>query len=424
MNLTTRLHLSIMMFLQYFVWGAWYVTLGTYLTALNFAGPQVGGAYGAAAIAAIISPFFVGLVADRFFASQKVLGVLHLVGAAIMYYASTVVTPTAFFWIILLYLLCYMPTLALTNAISFRHMEDPSKQFPGIRVLGTIGWIVAGLLVGKYIKVHGKTIENTHIPMVIAAGCSVALGVYSFFLPKTPPISAGKKASVRDILGLDALKLMKQPSFAIFAIASLLICIPLQFYYNWTNAFLNEIGVQNAAAKQTFGQMSEFVFMILMPLFFVRLGVKWMLAVGMLAWTLRYALFAYGNAGSGMWMLYLGIILHGICYDFFFVTGQIYTDRKAPLDLRASAQGFLAFLTLGVGMLIGAMVAGNIVGKHQILDAAGKIVNHDWRTIWPIPAAMALVVLIIFVILFRDKVATEQTEQKLSNRPTSKEAEV
>lgn len=404
-----------MMFLQYFVWGAWYVTLGTYLTAINFKGSDVGLAYSAAAWAAIVSPFFVGLIADRFFSSQKVLGVLHLLGAVLMYLATTIKTPWSFFWVILAYLLCYMPTLALTNAISFRNIEDPSKQFPGIRVLGTIGWIIAGLLVGKYIKVGGKTIENTEIPMQIAAVCSLILGIYSFFLPKTPPQSAGQKARIRDILGLDALKLMKQPSFAVFAIASLLICIPLTFYYNWTNPFLNEIGVENAAFKQTFGQMSEIVFMVLMPLFFVRLGVKWMLAVGMLAWTLRYALFAYGDAGSGMWMLYIGILLHGICYDFFFVTGQIYVDRKAPLDLRASAQGFLAFLTLGIGMLIGAIFAGNVVERYT--DTATK--THNWPTIWMIPAAMAAIVLVIFVGIFRDRAASEAVEE----RPASKNLE-
>jgi nucleoside transporter len=396
-----------MMFLQYFVWGAWYVTLGTYLTAINFKGSEVGLAYSAAAWAAIISPFFVGMIADRFFSGQKVLGILHLVGAAILLYASTIRIPVPFFWVILLYLLCYMPTLALTNAIAFRNMDNPSKQFPLIRVLGTIGWIVAGYIVGRLIKIEGKTIENTEIPMQIAAACSALLGVYSFFLPKTPPQSAGKAASFSKVLGLDAIKLMKQPSFAIFAIASLLICIPLTFYYNWTNPFLNELGVEDAAFKQTFGQMSEILFMVLMPLFFVRLGVKWMLAVGMLAWVVRYVLFALGDAGSGMWMLYGGIILHGICYDFFFVTGQIYVDRKAPLDLRASAQGFLALLTLGIGMLIGAWVAGFVVERYT--DAATKV--HDWQTIWLIPAAMAAVVLIIFVVAFRDKAADDEVEQ-------------
>jgi nucleoside transporter len=418
-NTTTRLQLSIMMFLQYFVWGAWYVTMATYLSKVGFQGGDIGRAYSAAAWAAIVSPFLVGMIADRFFASQIVLAALHLIGAVLLFFASKVTQPGMFFWVLLAYMLCYMPTLALTNAISFRHMEDPAKQFPGIRVLGTIGWIVAGLVIG-FMK-----IESSSVPMQIAAGVSALLGIYSLALPHTPPQSAGKEASVRQVLGLDALGLMKEPSFAVFAIASFLICIPLSFYYNFTNLFLNESGMVNAAGKMTMGQMSEIFFMIVMPVFFVRLGVKWMLVVGMLAWAARYFLFAYGNNSSLVWMFYLGILLHGICYDFFFVTGQIYIDRKAPPDLRASAQGFLAFLTLGLGMLIGANASGQIVEKYQIKTGT-EITGHQWQTIWLVPAAMATVVLLLFAAVFRDKIsAVEMRKREVkAQRPGEPKTEV
>jgi len=399
MNSGVRFRLSAMMFLQFFIWGAWYVTMGTYLGTIGFSGTDIAGAYSTTAWAAIVSPFFIGMIADRFFSSQNVLGVMHILGGATLYYASTVTQPNAFFWVLILHTLCFMPTLALTNAIAFRQMDNPERQFPLIRVLGTIGWIVAGLIIGF------MEVEKTAIPMRIAAGCSILMGLYSFTLPKTPPQGAGKKVTVSDVLGLESLKLMKSASFTIFVIASLLICIPLTFYYNFTNPFLNEIGMKNAAAKMTMGQMSEIFFMVVMPLFFVRLGVKWMLVVGMLAWALRYTLFAYGDVSSGVWMLYLGILLHGICYDFFFVTGQIYVDKKAPSDLRASAQGFITLVTLGLGMLIGAWVSGPVVDKYKIVS--GDVVTHNWQTIWLIPAAMAGVVLVLFAALFRDKVDTK-----------------
>lgn len=398
MNSNVRMRLSIMMFLQFFIWGAWYVTMATYvLQTLKFTEPQMGSAYSTTAWAAIISPFIVGLIADRFFPTQIVLGVMHILGGVAIYFASTVTDFGTFFWVLIVYSLCYMPTLALTNAIAFRQMDNPAAQFPLIRVLGTIGWIVAGLTIG-FMK-----IEATSVPMKIAAGVSIVMGIFSFTLPHTPPQGAGKKVTVRDVLGLDALQLMKSPSFAIFVISSLLICIPLSFYYNLTNAFLNELGVEKAAAKMTMGQMSEIFFMVVMPLFFVRLGVKWMLVVGMLAWTIRYLLFAYGNPTNGIWMLYLGILLHGICYDFFFVTGQIYVDKKAPQHLRASAQGFITLITLGLGMLIGTFVMGQVSKQYAISPT-----EHVWKSIWLVPAAMSAVVMVLFALLFRDKVDTKE----------------
>ena len=395
----TRVKLSVMMFLEYFVWGAWYVTLGTWLGSIGFSGEQIGLTYGTTALAAIISPFFIGMIADRFFATQRLLAVLHVLGALAILYASTRTTFWPLYMAILIHTLCYMPTLALTNSVSFRQMQDPGREFPPVRVLGTIGWIVAGLVVGTL------GVEATSRPLQLAAAGSFALAAFCLVLPHTPPQTAGR-VRVRDVLGLDALALLKDRSFAVFVLGSFLVCIPLQFYYAFANPFLNEIGVTNAAGKMTLGQMSELVFMLLMPWFFRRLGVKKMLIVGMAAWVARYALFAYGNTGALVWMLYAGILLHGICYDFFFVTGQIYVDQKAPANVRAAAQGFITFVTYGVGMLIGSWLSGRIVDAYAE-TAAGAITGHDWQQIWIVPAAGAAAVLLLFALFFR---ATERTE--------------
>jgi nucleoside transporter len=397
MTTTTRVKLSALMFLQYFVWGAWYVTMGTWLgETLHFSGEQIGLAAGTTAVAAIISPFFVGMVADRLMATEKILALLHVAGGALLYLASTQTAFGPFYGALLLYTLCYMPTLALSNSLSFRQMRDPGREFPPIRVLGTIGWIVAGLFIGTL------RLEPTPRPLQIAAAASVLLGAFCLALPHTPPITKGpaarrgaRSSTIRSILGLDALTLLRERSFAVFVLGSFLVCIPLQFYYAFANLFLNELGVINAAGKMTLGQMSEIVFMLVMPWFFRRLGVKWMLLVGMAAWTARYVFFAFGDTGTLMWMLYLGILLHGICYDFFFVTGQIYVDRKAPPDLRAAAQGFIAFVTLGVGMFIGSWASGRVV------DAFATGTGHDWHGVWLVPAAGAAVVLVLFALFFR-----------------------
>jgi nucleoside transporter len=390
MTFATRFKLSTMMFLQYFIWGAWYVAMGAYLNeTLQFNGQQVGLAYGSTALAAMISPFFVGMVADRFFATERLLAVLHLAGAVLLFWVASLDEFGTFYPVLIGYTLLYMPTLALTNSLSFHQMSDPGKQFPGIRVLGTIGWIVAGYVVD--LLGYGRSAGMFQA----AAVASAALGVFSLALPHTPPARLGHAVTARDVLGLDALKLMNDRSFAVFVLGSFLICIPLQFYYAFANAFLSEIGVGNPTSKMAFGQWSEIFFMLVMPWFFVRLGVKWMLIVGMLAWTVRYVLFAYGNGADLMWMLYGGILLHGICYDFFFVTGQIYTDQKAPLQIRAAAQGFIAFVTLGVGMFIGSYLSGWVV--DQFVTGA----THDWRSIWLVPAAGAAVVMVLFAALFR-----------------------
>lgn len=386
-----RVRLSGMMFVQYFVWGAWFVTLGTYLsTSLEFDGSQIGLLYGTTAVAAMISPFFVGMVADRYLATEKILALLHLAGAALLYLASTIESFGALYATLLAYTLCYMPTLALTNSLAFHHVRDSARDFPQIRVLGTIGWIAAGLLVGR------MGVEATALPLRIAAGASLLMALYSLALPHTPPKGSTGRLRARDVIGLDALALMKDRSFATLVVGSFLLSIPLQFYYAFTNLFLNEIGMAEPASKMTLGQMSEIGFMLLMPWFLARLGVKTTMLIGMAAWSARYVLFAQGNAGDLSWMLYTGILLHGICYDFFFVTGQIYVDQRADVRIRAAAQGFIAFVTLGAGMFIGAWASGLIVEAYTLTGG-----GHDWRTIWMIPAVAAAVVLAGFAILFR-----------------------
>lgn len=370
--------------------------MGTYLgSTLKASAPQIGLAYGTQSWGAIIAPFIIGLIADRFFAAQRILGVLHLVGAAMMWYLSSAPDFGRFFPVLLAYMILYMPTLALVNSISFRQMTEPAKEFPGIRVLGTIGWIVAGLIIGWMAWEQKGTLAITFKMTAVAAAI---LGIFSFTLPHTPPARSEGATRIRDILGLDALSMLKNKSYLVFFVSSVLLCVPLAFYYSFTNPFLNELGVTAAASKQSMGQMSEVIFMLLMPFLFVRFGVKKMLLIGMAAWVVRYLLFAYGDNGADYWMLIVGILLHGICYDFFFVTGQIYTDNFAGEKYKSAAQGLITLATYGLGMLIGYYVSGKVVDAYV---AAENL--HNWEGIWLVPAGIAAVVMILFAVFFRNE---------------------
>ena len=398
--MSVRARLSVMMFLQFFIWGAWYTTIAVYMTQEGME-TLTHWPYTVNPIAAIVAPFFLGLVADRYFATEKVLGVLHVLGGLVMVAVPQAAgTPVVFILLLLVYNLCYMPTLGLANSLAFHHIQSQEKQFPLIRVFGTVGWIVAGLFISLVLgSLVAEVPERTALPIYTAAVASVLLGVYSFTLPHTPPSAAGQRVSLRSIVGLDALAQLGGRSFYVFIAASLLLCIPLAAYYNFTQIFLGSAGVTRIAATQTLGQMSEVVFMLLMPLFFLRLGVKKMLIVGMAAWVLRYALFALAAPGAVFWLIIGGILLHGVCYDFFFVTGQIYVDKKSTPEVRGQAQGFLVLVTYGIGMLIGAQVAGNVY--NRFLGGAAGLTLDQWSRFWWIPAAFAGAVLVFFAALFR-----------------------
>ncbi len=398
----TKIQLSLMMFLQFFIWGGWFVTLGTFLgNNLGASGGEIGAAFSTQSWGAIIAPFFIGLIADRYFNAEKILGVLHLIGAVLMYFMAQATSFDTFYPLVFGYMLAYMPTLALVNSVSFYQMKDPAKEFSVIRVFGTIGWIVAGLVI-SYIfhwdaaaSIGEGALSNTFNMVAIA---SLILGLMSFTLPKTPPSQSGSKVSLSDILGLDALKLLKDRNFFMFFLTSILICIPLAFYYQNANPFLTELGLENPTGKMTLGQVSEVVFMLLLPFFFKKFGFKKTLLVGMLAWTLRYLLFAYGNAGELTFMLITGIALHGICYDFFFVSGQIYTDFKAGEKIKSAAQGLITLATYGVGMLIGFWVAGKISDYYTLENN-----THNWEPIWFVPAIFAFGVMILFMLIFKNE---------------------
>ena len=403
MNTKTQFQLSLMMFLEFFIWGGWFVTLGTFLgNNLGSTGAEIGQAYSTQSWGAIIAPFIIGLIADKYFNAEKILGLLHIVGAILMYQLSRSTEFGVFYPYVLVYMIAYMPTLALVNSVAFNQMNDPAKEFSFIRVWGTIGWIVAGLAISYLFHwdsaegIKEGFLQNTFLMVAIA---SALLGLFSFTLPKTPPKAKdGKKLTISDILGLDALKLLKDRNFLIFFIASILICIPLAFYYQNANPFLTEIGMDNPTGKMTIGQISEVLFMLLLPYFFKKFGFKKTILVGMLAWAVRYLLFAYGNAGELAFMLIIGIALHGVCYDFFFVSGQIYTDSKAGDKFKSAAQGLITLATYGVGMLIGFWVAGKIMDKFELTEG-----GHTWVDIWTFPAIFAAVVFVLFFVFFKNE---------------------
>lgn len=384
--------LSFMMLLEYFVWGAWYVTLSTYMAKnLDASGVEIGAAYNALAIATMISPFFIGMVADRFFSAQRIMAVLHIAGAALLYFASQVEDNTGFYWLVLVYSLLYMPTIALSNNIAFQQMSDPGRMFPWIRVFGTVGWIVAGLMIAAL------DIEGTAFTFQMAAIASLMLGLFSLILPDTPPKGKAADTSASSAIGTDAFVLFKDKPYLIFFIAAILVCIPLSFYYGFANLFLNEAGMEDAAGKMTLGQVSEGLFILAIPFLFYRIGVKNMVLIGMIAWFLRYVCFAHGDSGANLWMLYAGIILHGICYDFFFVTGYMYTEQKAGDKIKNAAQGLFTFATYGLGMFIGTGFSGFVADYYT------ENGQFQWTKIWYVPAAIAVLVLIYFVIFFKEK---------------------
>ncbi len=395
------IRLSFMMFLQFFIWGAWFVTLGTYLgNNLNATDGQIGVAFSTQSWGAIIAPFIIGLIADRYFNAEKILAVIHMAGGILMFMMYQSTGFDGFYQYILVYMILYMPTLALVNSVAFRQMDNPANDFTKVRVWGTIGWITAGLVISyvfswdSQVLISEGALKNTFLMSAIA---SVLLGIYSFTLPSTPPVGSDTKVSIGTIIGLDALKLFKDKNYSLFFISSILICIPLAFYYQYANPFLSEINVQNPTGIMTIGQVSEVLFMLLLPVFLIKFGFKKTLLLGMLAWTLRYLLFAYGDAEGGMFMLLIGIALHGICYDFFFVSGQIYTDERAGEKYKSSAQGLITLATYGFGMLIGFWIAGKVGDMYSTEH------GHDWQTIWLYPAAFAFAVFIFFLISFKEK---------------------
>ncbi|MEM7186183.1 MAG: nucleoside permease [Bacteroidota bacterium] len=403
MKTITRIQLSVMMFLEFFIWGGWFVTMGTFLgNNLSASGADTAMAYSTQSWGAIIAPFIIGLIADRLFNAEKILAFLHLIGAFLMYQMSQATDFQVFYPYVLGYMIAYMPTLALVNSVSFNQMKDPTKEFPFIRVWGTVGWIVAGLLISFAFKwdslenISEGMLSNTFLMTAVA---SALLGIFSFTLPKTPPsLTKGTKFSIFEILGLDALKLLKDRNFLVFFLSSVLICIPLAFYYQNLSPFLTESGVENSTAWASAGQISEVLFMLLLPFFFKKYGFKKTILVGMLAWALRYILFAYGNAGELFFMLVMGIVLHGICYDFFFVSGQIYTDSKAGEKVKSAAQGLITLATYGVGMLVGFYVAGKITDANLIAEG-----GHVWSAVWIFPAIFAAVVFVLFALLFKNE---------------------
>ncbi len=388
------------MFAQYFIWGAWAPTLGNFMTTINM-GESINWAYSLGPIAAIIAPFFLGMVADRFFDSEKVLGVLCLIAGVAMCAMPSFAGTSMFLTLLMIHALCYFPTLGLTASLAFTHLEDTEKEFPVVRVFGTIGWVVAGLVIGKMLMA-----DATSLPLYIGGGAAIFLGLYSFSLPYTPPPSKGKKSTWREILGLDAIKELKTPSFMIFLLAAMLIFIAFGTYFPYAPTYFAQFHdihdvswFANPSFEMSFGQASEIIFMLLIPFFFKRLGIKWMLLMGMLAWVARFTLFAGAAVSGAVWMILLGILIHGICYDFFFVTGQIYIDKRTSPAIRGQVQGLLVLLTQGVGFFLGTQISGAFVnanGENGILSA------EIWQSFWTYFAIATAVFTVIFFLFFKD----------------------
>jgi nucleoside transporter len=397
MNPLLLVRLWLMVFLHYFIWGAWYSAMSTYLSKLGFEGSQIGLAYGTTAVGALVSPFIVGIVADRFFATQRILGVLHLVGAGLLYWVSTLKDFGTFYPVLIAYTITYMAGHGLTNALTLHHSKNPAKEFPFVMWMASVGWIVAGLTVNWL-----KFADNAGM-FQLASAAALVMGLYSLTLPHTPPKGANTPVSVGALLGFDAIKLFRDRSFATFMICSFLICIPLSFYFTWTNQFMTEMNVSDPTAKMTLGQVSDVVFLLMLPFLLPRLKAKGILIIGMAAWAIRFGLFAlFHQQPTALWMLYTGILLHGMCYDFIFVMGRMYVDKRAGEDIRAAAQGLHAIVTLGAGMFVGSWLSGIVAQKYT------HGTTHDWQPIWLIPAAMGAVLVIVFALLFKDNTTKEQ----------------
>jgi nucleoside transporter len=407
------IRLWVMVFLHYFVWGSWYVTMGTYLTeTLHFPGNQVGLAYGSTAVGAMVSPFIAGIFADRFFATQRLLGTLHLFGACLLYLVSTCTTFPLFYATLVAYTISYMAGHGLTNALTLHHAINPKREFPLVMIMGSVGWIAAGWTVSQL------DLEKSEDMFRLASIAAFGMGIYSFTLPHTPPRGTGAGVSFRTILGIDALQLLRERSFATFILCSFLICIPLSFYFNWMNVFMNELQIRDAAAKMTLGQVSDVVFLLLLPVLLPRLGVKGILLLGMTAWMLRFGLLSrFTTQQDSVWMLFLAIAIHGICYDFIFVMGRMYVDDRARAEIRGAAQGLHAIMTLGLGMFIGSWLAG-VVGGHYANPLGQEPGTHAWREIWLLPAALSAVLLIGFALLFTDQPSKIREREDNGSAPT------
>jgi nucleoside transporter len=394
----TRARLSFMMFLQFFIWGAWYATGGNYMKSHGMAN-VIYLAYMTSATGAIISPFFLGMIADRYFPVQKLLGLMHILSGIFVFCApffaeAPYYSTPLFLGCLLLHMLCYMPTVNLSAATAFHLLNNREKQFPLIRLFGTLGWITAGIIVSKLL--HG---DDTAMPMRISGVGGVLMGLYAFTLPHIPPAGADKKMSFRDLVGVDAFVKLKSRSFIIFIIGLLLISLPFAAYFSYVPVFLQSANIANPGFKMTFGQMSEIIFLLILPWFFKRFGLKWVLLTGMLAWVCRYALFAGAAPDAIGWMIMAGILLHGCCYDFVYVAGQIYIDKKAPPEIRAQAQGLFVMVSYGVGQGLGALAAGSIFNRIM----TNGISLQQWQQFWIIPLLFASVVTVLFVFGFREK---------------------
>ncbi len=407
MQTSLKIKLSIFMFLQYFIWGSWYVSMATYLgKTLGFDGGQIGLAYGAFAIGAMISPFFVGLIADRYFASEKLLAFLGVLGGVLMFALPSLTAFGAFYPVLILYCASYVPTLALGNSLSLHHLADPKRDFPLVKTLSAVGWIAGGVTLSVLFKG-----EQSAVQFHLAGAASILLGLFSLSLPHTPPRKTGKDVRLGEILGLDALALLRKPAFAIFIACMFLICIPLYFYFVNMNLFVTELGWTYTAAKMSLAQVSDVVFLVLLPLLLRTLGYKKTIFLGILAWVARYFLLASSvdRPGLGTGLIFAAILLHGVCYDFLFIAGQLYVDAESNERMRGAAQGFIAFILWGVGNFVGSTLAGRSQASHALPVPRGAIA-HDWHGIWIHPAWGAVAVLILFVIFFRDPARESNTK--------------